>query len=411
MQSNQLKRFKVGDVQYVSGLFWQVMKNPQTVRVEIKALMEDFSSDGFCSLSDRGQIQTGFGAGQEVKKSYSVAAALKLAVSHESWAGIFKVEEGLYVYVYINDGYILPESDTWSDNLEELISRLDNDISVFGVVQQVYCPGSAMPGSKDIGLGELLTGKPNKHARMQTSVGLPTTKIISTLVLLSLVGGCFYGYTWWQDKKEQDRKAAMQKRLAALALSGYAFPPWNKAEKPSKFASRCMDRLGTEPIFNNGWYINAAVCKGNELEIEYKRINGKIADLARAIPDMKFDLNGETAKVVYTLPEPEQRAAEEAPPVQEAQSRIITLYQSVREQVTINAANPPPPPPAPPGGVAMPPPPPLKFKKFTTVGRITFSPVEFGKALDDLPGTVISELRLNASSFVWEIRGEFYGAI
>lgn len=414
------KVISVAGNSYVSGMFWQVVATEQSVNAEIKKLGESMGYDRRCALMDSGHTQVGFCRTKDtdgrLDRAYSLAAALRDAVPEETWAGLFEVSPGLWCYVAIRDSYILPDGDVWSDNPAKLIEQFDMDTAL-GEWGAVYGTGTELMRAKQVTLEDLLVNRPRKNCQvMGIGFQMPWRLIVGTAVFLMLMGGLFLGWQSWQEKQEREAAVKAAQAAAAAAAQAAATPvrPWNEAVAPSVFASRCFNAVSGMDIIMRGWRITGVTCSAADIVVQFARNDGTVKDLLTLYPAALVEDAGSTASMRISAndkpvaPGEGMRPEEEIQDWKMAREALLTFLQSIGVAAGLLADSTMPAPDAAVATTAAPVATNLPVKYLWNFG-IEFSPVEIAQAMDPLHGIVITEMKLDANTFAWSIKGEMYG--
>ena len=292
---------KIGDRNWVLGMSWMSFENvPSDVELREDAVSKNAS---WASLRvSEASIQAGFCAPIEGMKKPSklFSLAAMLADSKEQpWLGIFKIEEGVWWYIAVRDGYaILPMGDVIGG--EQEIRRAQDEHASFSDWKFV---------EGDISLLEELINsvdaKPTKVKSLVKDNSRFVAPIAAVVAVCLLGGGGIFGWKHFQSKKleEADRVAKfnmMREALKAQAAKATSVLPGSKPVEvakvipkhvlPNDFLNACRAIRDKLPLFKNGWSFTDLSCGEARAVVHWSREEGATISLR---PEGLITKNGE----------------------------------------------------------------------------------------------------------------------
>ncbi len=324
-----------------------------------------------------------------------------------SWAGAFRLNEGVVV-VIVRDDLIVPDGDLFFLEEAEARDRLIQEIG-FGGLQTVYAPESwSVPGADSIPLSLLVND--------QIDIKLQRVSMPKRVkVIAGLAGGLFVlglGTLWYfEDKFEQEMLAKERAtRQLERAFGQQEMPEpkyikyWEEAPNVLKVLSSCRDGLSRVPSEISGWKMTTVVCnKGASLTISWRRLSGQ------TVPpkDSRVDVTGASAVQTIPLTTIPARGPETLKNIDDITNRY--LLQNWPGIIGRAAEDPPPPPPPDYNGPWNPPPAPWVKRSFTL--NVSQFPGGLQDYIGDLPGTIINNIVYtpgSLSSTSWRVEGVIY---
>lgn len=213
----------VGGVKYAAGLYWQPSAQKNVAAAAREAAREGgVAVDYFAERPADGSGRVGqFGlASREAGHRPglpSIAASLANA-QVGSWAGAFRVPEGVVVCV-VRDDLIDPEGDQLYADEAEGMARLDEEVARGGL-QRLFAPISwGLPGSDEISL-PLLLGKRRDGRLKPIKSKAPIYAGAAAAALLLFLGG---SWVYGQVMNYMDQQAATARAEQRLATADAAW--------------------------------------------------------------------------------------------------------------------------------------------------------------------------------------------
>ena len=413
----------VGRRQYAVGLYWENSPSGRVAQAAREAARHPGQQADFYALragTKDGRVPQ-FGLGQASvghKAGMAVFAACLANQQPGSWAGAFRLRDGVVVIV-VRDDLIVPDGDQYFVDESEARDRLLQEIG-FGGLQRVYAPEAwAIPAADTMPISLLLDERRDVKLRI---VNIPKkTVFISIAVVAALI--FILAVSWYIQEKNAEEVAAAAAQQAALERAKLAarkmlpeslqnpeanYPPperrWEKRPSPLAMVANCQAGLSKIPIAIAGWHLTQLKCDGNIIFLQWAREKG----ISRPPNGAQISDTGGVATLTLPLPELTPRGSENL-----LDPADVTRHFLAQDWPgTISKAVDDTPPLAPPGfqGAWNPPPPPWIKRSFTlTVPELPASlPSYFG----GLPGIVINTLSyLPGSGAIggsWAVEGVIY---
>jgi hypothetical protein len=333
-----------------------------------------------------------------------------------SWAGAFRLNEGIAVTV-VRDDLVVPDGDLFFTDETEARNRLIQEIG-FGGLQMTYAPEAwSIPGADTIPLSLVLNERRDVTLRAVT-VPQKVKFVIGGLALglVIIVGVVWY----WQTKLDEENAANLikQQELLRAQQAAQALLPhvlqqpkvpeptyerqWEHAPPPLEVIESCRQGLAQIPVALAGWRLSSLKCNGSTINYAWARDKGIAAPPEGAVLNDTLT----TATQVVTLPHLAARGAEILGDPDVMTKRYLLQNRSLGLAKT--ADDPPPPPPQGYTGTWNPPPPPWIKRSFTF--SVPELPSDVPELISGLPGVVINAMNYAPSGTfgTWSIEGVIY---
>lgn len=429
---------KIGNNSFVSDLFWQALERPRNYMAEAKEIGK---RDGLDIVAIRDTItvkQAGFVRKSDgaLKGMYSLAAALAGQLG-DTWIGAFKLPDGQYAMVAVDQGAIIPSSDIIADkaavlkHFRKIYSRGTTDFK-----DQVYAPAEFEFGGVEKDIEVLLDPSVlKKEYRLRPlTFGLTKKELIQLAIagVVVLIGAI--GYFQWKAYEEEQLRIARAQAAAAEAArlaelnkqtrGEQAAPalkhPWATMAGVGDFVTECSAALDSKPTALGGWRGISANCSKELFAITYARDGVATVNQFRQSAAGLFELapafteGGDKA----SLNEPlvmKLAGDEELLPLDDLLSNFNSHFQQVLikpELAEVPYVAPAPPAPLPgeePG--ATPPAPPLPdWVEFSFSIRSDIPPQILAQGMPSrgVRITDIEVIRTDSSRLSWTIKGALY---
>jgi hypothetical protein len=412
----------IGRSKYAVGLYWE--NSPGSGRVAQTA-KEAASQPGqqadFYAVrpgNKNGRIpQFGLTTAEAGQKSgMPVLSACLAAQLPGSWAGAFRLNEGI-VLTIVRDDLIVPDGDLYFLDEAEARDRLIQEAG-FGGLQTVYAPESwSIPSADTIPLTLLLNDR--HDIKLQTVTIPKQLKMIGAGVGLLFV--LILGVVWYFEERAAEEAAAKAQqeealrmaqeeaaRLTPKILQHQEQPPpvydrvWEKAPTVNDMIKNCREGLVKIPAALLGWHMGNLVCTGTDLKLNWSHEHG----LALPIPDSSINDTASGANQTIALPAMQPRGSESLLDPEEITRRYLT--QEWPGNISKGNDDPLPSPPAGYDGPWNPPPAPWVKRSFTlTVPEL---PGDLSGLVGDLPGAIITSLTYapRDQKGGWSVEGVIY---
>lgn len=263
---------------YAAGLYWQPSPDKGIAKAAREvAKQPGFQAEFFCvrpgtKAQSVGQFGLGIAAAGHKSGMPSLAACLANQ-QPGSWAGAFRVTEGIY-FIAVRDDLIDPDGDAWFAHDDDAHSRLEQEISRGGLTN-IYCPTEwGVQGSETTSITSILGGR--KDVTLQ-DVGIPKS-LLYVLFFVLLIGIIGYGgYSFWQAKEEErmaQEAAALQAQMDAQRANRPAvqYPKtWQDSPLPMDYMRACEQALSKLRSEYLGWTVASISCTGSNLSVSWAR--------------------------------------------------------------------------------------------------------------------------------------------
>ncbi len=407
----------VGRRKYAVGLYWQPSPSGRVAAAAKEAATQPGQQAEFFAVRSgvKGGRVAQFGLGQEQsghKRGMATLAATLANRQPGSWAGAFKLLEGIVVVV-VRDDLIAPDGDQIYIDEAAARDRLIQEVTLGGL-QRVYAPEAwSIPSAETLALPFVLQ---NRGDCPLQPVTLPRSFVIGVVMLGVLVVGGLAGAWWYQDmqeKEEQERQVrlqamAEQRRIETLKTGGsgrvgITYPPprryWEEEPLPLPLVEACRTALTQGPQVVLGWRLTTVNCTRGGLGLVWNREPG----FTKPMNEAAIDATGNSASRSIPLPMLPNRTQENLLDPNDITQRY--LAQNWNGTVTRLPDDPPPPRPenVPPEDWQPPPAPWIK-RGFNLT--LTDLPGELPQYFSNVPGVIIKTLTNQGGS--WMVEGVIY---
>jgi len=387
----------VSGTKYAAGLYWQPSPDANIAKAARQAAKQPgFQAEFFCvrppsKSQPVGQFGLGIKAAGHRAGMSSIAACL-VAQQLGSWAGTFRVPEGVY-FVSVRDELIDPEGDVLFLHDTEAQARLEQEISRGGLTSIICPPEWGIQGSSSASITSILSGRKDIVLR---PTAVSTREIVGLVVILALGGALYGGYTMWQQKVAEE-EAARQAQEAAFQQSQLAKRPaavypktWQDKPMPMSLLTACGHAMKKLAASYLGWSISDLQCSEGGLSVTWTRAPN--SGVVPADDKANLDASLTTASVTIPLEGITPRGTEElayyglidrAVILHNLPVHLGSLPDDAPPVVAAaNSSNPPPPPPPPP-----------KWRKRSATFDVKGSPWLRPDLFDIFPGLIITTVK------------------
>lgn len=319
---------------YAAGLFWQPSPSKAVAKSAREAAMQPGQEADFFSVrpaTKSGRVpQFGLGllrAGHKMGMP-SVACSLGNAVLG-SWAGAFKVPEGVVV-VTVRDDLITPDGDEFYTDEAEAMAKLEQDIALGGL-DRIFAPANwNIPNSDESPITFVIGGRADGKLK---PIKVPRRLVAITVVAAVVIGGIIYaGLSIYQDmqakkqtqqmadfaavetakraeeeieKSEVERQKAEEEVLLRAQVEGKEaevvvttpsevqyVKEWESQPMPDVWLTACRDALPKVTASVLGWSLSTMNCTLGQLSASWVRIEERLGKKAVAPKGALLDLAG-----------------------------------------------------------------------------------------------------------------------
>jgi len=409
----------VGRRQYAVGLYWENSPSGRLAQTAKEAARQPGQQAEFYALrsgAKNGRVPQ-FGLGQSAAGHKAGMPAFAACLANQqpgSWAGAFRLREGIVVTV-VRDDLVVPDGDQFFVNEHEARDRLLQEVG-FGGLQRIYAPEAwSISGADSMPVSLLLDERRDVRLR---PVEIPKKMILigalaAGLLLVVLAGGWYYNEKMAEEEAAQQAQRDALRRLQSQAnkanpfqKAGPEYPPperkWEKTPHPLEVIESCRAGLAEIPATVVGWRMTTLKCDGRQITVTLSHDKG----YAPPPPHATVNDTGLGATMTVPLPALNPRGRENLTDPSEITKRFLT--QNWPGTVNRVADDPPPPPPAGYQGAWLPPPAPWVKRSFTV--KVPELPASLADYFGDLPGAIIESVSFSGSggNAAWTVDGVIY---
>ena len=277
----------VGRRKYAVGLYWQPSPEGRLAQAAKEAARQSVQQADYYAL--RPGIKGGrvaqfcLGQSQAGHKFGMPSLAATLANHHPgSWAGAFRVNEGIVVIV-VRDDLIAPDGDQIYLDEAEARDRLIQEFTLGGL-QRLYAPEAwTISGAETTALPFLVQ---DKAEAMLRPVTIPRSMILGGVGALLAALLVFAGLWYYQAKQEEEERILQEQLRAQAALAGaqqvaaikIIYPPpvryWEQEPSPLAVIQACRSGLDSLSATMLGWDLSSLSCSRTALSVAWNRESG-----------------------------------------------------------------------------------------------------------------------------------------
>ena len=406
----------VGRRKYAVGLYWQPSPSGRVAQAAKEAAKQPGQYAEYFAVRPgvKGGRVAQFGLGQAQsghKPGLPTLAATLANRQPGSWAGAFKLLEGVVVTV-VRDDLIAPDGDQIYIDEAAARDRLVQEVTLGGL-QRIYAPEAwSIPGAETMALPFVLQ---NRGDCPLQPVTIPRHLLIgggvAAFLILAGLGSAWY-YQDFQDRERAEQmikiQAEAQKRqqqaLANPASSqGIVYPPperfWEKEPPLFDLVAACQGALGQVPPETLGWTLGPAVCSRSGLSLSWMRQPG----FTKPMDEASIDPSAANAARTIPLTGLSDRGPEDLIDPSEVTRRY--LAKNWDGTLTRLPDDPPPPRPVNVAPEDWKPPPAPWIKRGFNI-KLTDLPGELPQYFADIPGVIIKTLTNSGGN--WVVEGVIY---
>lgn len=302
--------------QFVAGLSWEPLV-PDSFKKRLVPLAETLRADLYVyRRSDKAMV--GFASQAAGAKPNMIPAALVVTegLSRESSPKnalvALELEEGVFSYIMIRDGFVLAGYDIIGDE-QAIRDSFTTDLGSADDWDALICPAtwkvknsaerdfeSFLPTKgKSVKIPDYWRLRPIKPSRGKT--------ILKIAIPAIAVYAAYTGFTYWQAARQADavaRAAAEQIQMANAARHmRVSAEPWPSIPGPEQFIAACQAGLSSIDVIVAGWNFGGFNCEGGGLHMTWSRANGRsqISALKAKLPAAVLATDGNSAVMVVPL--------------------------------------------------------------------------------------------------------------
>jgi len=342
----------VGRNRYAVGLYWENSPGGGHVaQIAKEAARQPGQQADFYAIrrgtKDRHVPQFGLCSGEAGQKAgMPVLAGCLASQIPGSWAGAFRLNEGVAVVV-VRDDLIVPDGDLFFADESDARERLIQEIG-FGGLQTIYAPEAwSIPGADTIPLTLLISNRTDIQLQR---VSIPP-KVKMAIAAGALGFAIILGVAWAinarieKERTEKEEAAQLAANLPQLFQQQQPKPEyiryWEEAPLVNAILSACKEGLSLIPSGMSGWNLTSVSCSGSSLSLSWARTKG----LTEPPLGASVDDSGTSARKSIPLKTLEKRGHEDLLNIED----ITKRYLLQTWPGTIARAPDDPPPPLPRG--------------------------------------------------------------
>ncbi|MEJ0061700.1 MAG: type 4b pilus protein PilO2 [Alphaproteobacteria bacterium] len=407
----------VGRRKYAVGLYWQPSPSGRVAQAAKEAARQPGQHADFFAVRPgvKGGRVAQFGLGLQQSGHKLGMATLAASLANRlpgSWAGAFKLSEGIVVIV-VRDDLIAPDGDQIYLDDASARDRLIQEVTLGGL-QRIYAPEAwSIPASETVALPFVLQNRgdcPLQPVKIPRAI-LIGVAVTALVVVLGIAGFWYYQY---QEEKAQEAQRELirieaQKRAIEMKAAGLggpiqiAYPPpkrfWEDEPHPLELIEACRVALDKVPQARLGWNLSTLSCAKGGLSLSWTRIVGYTQPLA----DASIDPSGSNASRGVPIEGLKNRGPQDLIDPAEITKRY--LAQNWNGTISRLPDDPPPPKPENVRPEDWNPPPTPWIKRGFTL-KVTDLPGELPQYFGGVPGVIINSIVSQSGS--WQISGVIY---
>ncbi len=395
----------VAGTKYAAGLYWQPSPEPNIARAARAAAQQPgFQADFYCirpptKSQPIGQFGLGIEAANHKAGMPSIAACMANQMPG-SWAGAFRVNEGIF-FVAVRDDLVDADGDAWFAHDDDAQSRLEQEIARGGL-QHIYAPPEWGVHGTEIGsITTILTGRRDITLK---AVGVSRKSLYIALGVVIAAGLLYGSYAYIQaqeEKRAADEAAALaaQQNAQRALSSNVEYPKvWQDSPHAIDYINACEKALEKIQARYLGWTANAIQCSGSSLSVAWSRSGGSYAEVpqgGKAVMDPSLANANASVPLENLKPRGTEALAyygliDQAVLYHNWPVHLTSLSDDI---VTVPKDSPPPPPP--------------KWRKRAVVYTVTGAPWLQPELFDNIPGLILTSIKENSDGN-FTIEGTIY---
>lgn len=382
----------VAGIKYAAGLYWQPSPEGNIARAARNAARQPgFQADFYCVRNATksqpiGQFGLGISAAGHKAGMPSIAGCMANQMPG-SWAGAFRVTEGVF-FIVVRDDLVDADGDAWFAHDDDAQTRLEQEIARGGL-QHIYAPPEwGVHGSEAGTITSILTGRRDVTLR---AVSVSRSGILALLGLVLIAALAYGGYAYLQDqkaKRQAEEEAARQAEYLAKhpGATAVEYPrTWEDSPKPYEYITACGSALEKLRSTYLGWTTSSVECSGSSLSVSWSRGGSKGFAEVPADDKAVLDPALSSANTSVPLENLKPRGPEGLAHYQLIDKTIlyhnwpVQLAAMPDDTVSVPQDSPPPPPP--------------KWRKRSVSYTIAGAPWLRPELFDTIPGLIITAIK------------------
>lgn len=302
--------------QFVAGLSWEPLV-PDSFKKSLVPRAEALRADLYVyRRSDKAMV--GFASQAAGAKPKMIPAALVVAEGLSSENNLknalvaLELEEGVFNYIMIRDGFVLAGYDVIGDE-QTIRESFTTDLGSADDWDTLICPAgwkvknseerdfeSFLPTKgKAVKIPDSWQLKPIKPSRGKTIL-----KVVLPAIALYLA---YQGFEYWQERSKAEalaRATAEQVQQAnAQRQQRVSAEPWPAIPRAEAFVGACQAALSSVDVIVAGWSFGGFNCENGALHLTWARASGRsqITSLKEMLPSAVLATDGNSAFMVMPL--------------------------------------------------------------------------------------------------------------
>lgn len=420
MHSSIAVQFDDDSWHYVLGMSWR-HEDKKPSKARLRELAQNQGRWGLVRKTEEGGYQAGFCEPLEgvpkASKVKSLADAIA-ATAKAPWRGVFQLDDDLFWYVAVSDGFaLLPDGDRVCT--AEQLGQLQ-------AAHKDFFDWREVTGGR-ANLAELAQAGDEREALRdfdarfsdRFSIRPKTAVIAGALVTLATagVGGAAYVH----QQREAEIQAAIDKRRSEVAAQAELdaalkppAPPWTTVPNSGAVVEACRDQWSGQTIAKPGWLLATWTCmrtaSGLDVIVEWTSDEGRAKDApGQLLADGKKSTESRSVQVEWVV-EAQQLSQSgheivELLSVESAARAARDLAQKYGAEVSLVM---PQAPKELPGSEKQPVSP---YAEIAVTPTLPMAPwFGFAQAFDAVPGLRVSSIKLDMSKDAWEVACQLYAS-
>ena len=394
----------VAGVKYAAGLYWQPSPDNNIARAARAAARQPgFQANFYCirpptKSQPVGQFGLGLTAAQHKSGMPSIGACIASQMPG-SWAGAFRVSEGVY-FISVRDDLIDPDGDAWYAHDDDAQSRLEQEIAQGGL-HHIYAPPEwGVHGTEQGSITSILAGR---RDAVLNSVGVDRTQLLWIVGVLLFAGLLYGAYSYVQYSQAQRAIEEAAKQQALLAAQRASAPPleypktWQDSPLPLEYINACERALEKIRARYFGWTANSIACNGTNLSVTWSHADGYavVPVDGKAVMDPGLSTASANVPLENLKPRGQEALAYYGLIDQVVLAHNFPVHLTLMPDDTVSVPKDAPPPPPP------------KWRKRSVVYSIRGAPWLRPELFDTMPGLIITSIKQNGDGN-FTIEGTLY---
>lgn len=414
--------FRLGNRRFAVGLLWLDVQGKTRVAkaARAEAAKPGVKANLYATRNVDGIAQFGLAHTSDGLKPGAIAAAAALAARERgSWVGVFQIPTGWW-FVSARDDLLMPDGDCFFADESAARLRLDEAIAEGGW-RTVFAPKGWHEGASHSRLEQLLASA--RGPKLAATSTLGGGNLVKILAVAAICGGIFAAWQITTGLNEAaEREAAMEATRARLAREDAArltlsqiAPPWETLANPGEVIDACNEAFKVVQPDTPGWAMTDITCRRNGGDYaafwNWQRMFGTLdwlkswieANASMPVDGPHFVENGEKAYASVPLGDMAERGETDLMSATDAERILLSSAQAIGARAQLEGLRRV----LPPAGID-----PSDFvpPAFAPIGfnAEVVSLTGWNDLFNSMPGLIIDEIVLDASTGTYRIKGDIY---